>query len=101
MIDFYLRESDVGSAPRAVQRAGEFLENVAGEHTKLSVRLFRGGGVQQLFDAPSLEWLLTEAGFTDIRFHRIHEGECPDLDQIEAEWRCPLIRAEARNPRQV
>lgn len=101
MIDFYLRESDVGSTPRAVQRAGEFLENVAGEHTKLSVRLFRGGGVQQLFDAPSLEWLLTEAGFTDIRFHRIYEGDCPDLDQIEAEYRCPLIRAEARNPRQM
>lgn len=101
MIESYRRQEDVGPTPRAVQRAGEFLENVAGEHTKLSVRLFRRGGVQQLFDAPSLQWLLTEAGFTDIRLHRIYEGECPDLDQLEAEWRCSLIRAEARNPRHV
>ena len=101
MIEIYLRESYVAHTPRAVRRAGEFLENVAGEHTRLFVRLFRRGGVQQLFDAPSLEWLLTEAGFTDICFHSIHEGECPDLEELEAEWRCPLIRVEARSRRRV
>ncbi len=98
MIAVYSAEAGADSTPWAVQRAARFLEHVAGEHTKLSVRLFRRGGIQQLFDKPSLTWILEEVGFTDIRWARIHEGECPDLGQLESEWDCPLLRVEARKP---
>ena len=95
----YLAEGDVGPSPEALDRAGRFLECLGGEHTKLSVRLLHGGGHQQLFDAASLEWMLTEAGFTDVRVMKLHEGDCPDLDVLEAEvGAVPLVRFEARVP---
>jgi hypothetical protein len=81
-----------------VARARRFLAAAAPEHTSLRVRLFRRGGVQQLFDRPALEYMLLEAGFTDVRFWRIHEGQCPDLLDLEHEWDPPLIRVEARRP---
>jgi hypothetical protein len=37
-----------------------------------------------LFDAPKLEWKPSRAGFTDIRIVNFHEGDCPDLDVLEA-----------------
>jgi SAM-dependent methyltransferase len=96
------RAEDVGPSPRALARAREFLESLGGEHTKLSVRLLHGGGHQQLFDAPTLEWMLGEAGFTDIRFVGFHEGACPDLDVLEANFDpIPLLRVEARAPHAV
>jgi SAM-dependent methyltransferase len=95
----YTAEADVGPSPEALDRARRFLECLGGEHTKLSVRLLHGGGHQQLFDAPKLEWMLSQAGFTDIRFVRFHEGDCPDLDVLEATFEpIPLIRVEARVP---
>ena len=43
--------------------------------------------------------MLTDAGFTDIRFVKIHEGECPDLDRLEADFGdVPIIRVEAHAP---
>jgi hypothetical protein len=43
--------------------------------------------------------MLTEAGFTDVRFVRMHEGECPDLDTLEAEFGdVPIVRVEAHAP---
>jgi SAM-dependent methyltransferase len=95
----YVAEGDVGPSPAALERARRFLECLGGEHTKLSVRLLHGGGHQQLFDAPKLEWMLSQAGFTDIRFVSFHEGDCPDLDVLEATFEpVPLIRVEARVP---
>jgi len=95
----YTAEADVGPSPEALDRARRFLECLGGEHTKLSVRLLHGGGHQQLFDAPKLEWMLSQAGFTDVRFVNFHEGDCPDLDVLEATFEpIPLIRVEARVP---
>jgi predicted SAM-dependent methyltransferase len=99
IVAWYLGD-EVGPSPRALDRARRFLESASGgERSKLSVRLLHGGGHQQLFDAPSLEWMLTEAGFTDVRFVRMHEGECPDLDTLEAEFGdVPIVRVEAHAP---
>lgn len=98
----YLARSDVGPTPAALERARDFKESLAGEHTKLSVRLLHGGGHQQLFDAESLTWLLTEAGFVDIRFVGMHEGDCPSLERLEANFEpVPMIRVEARVPEAV
>ena len=88
----------VGPSPQAITRAGKFLESAAPGHTTLSARLFRRGGVQQLFDRPKLEWMLAQTGFTEIRFRRLNEGQCPDLPDLEHEWVPPLIRVEARSP---
>jgi predicted SAM-dependent methyltransferase len=84
----------------AVENAAEFLRHAAPEHTKWTVRLFRRGGVQQLFDQTSLEYLLQTAGFVDPRYYRTHEGECPDLRSIERPERqtAPFIHLEARKP---
>lgn len=103
MVASYLAESEAGPSGRAVDRTQRLLECVSGsEHMKLSVRLLHRGGHQQVFDAPSLEWMLTEAGFTDIRFVKIYEGECPDLRMLEVEYvPVPLVRVEARTPRMV
>jgi SAM-dependent methyltransferase len=98
MTAYYGNADDLGPTPQAVERARRFLAYAAGEHTKLAVRLLRRGGVQQLFDKPSLEWILVEAGFTEIRFRKLHEGECPDLAALETEWECPLLRVEAHIP---
>ena len=43
-----------------------------------------------------LEWMLTETGFEDIRFHDFNQGHCPDLIELEHEWDPPLVRVEAR-----
>jgi SAM-dependent methyltransferase len=95
----YLAE-DLDPSPRAIARARRVLESVGGgEHLKLSVRLLHGGGHRQLFDAPSLEWMLRDAGFTDVRFVEIHEGECPDLETLEGSFGdIPIIRVEAHAP---
>ena len=85
----------------ALERTRLFARQAAPEHTKLSVRLFRRGGVQQLFDVPSLEWMLGVAGFVDVQRRAIHDGDCPDLDALEAEWDPPLIRYEARVPQTI
>ena len=98
IVSSYLAEGDVAPTPEAVERARRFLASAAPDHTSLSGRLFRRGGVQQLFDRPTVEWMLMEAGFTDIRFWRLHEGQCPDLLELEHEWDPPLIRVEARKP---
>ena len=103
MVASYLAESDVGPSRGAVDRTQRLLECVGGgERMRLSVRLLHGGGHRQVFDAPSLEWMLREAGFTDIRFVKIHEGECPDLETLEVEYKpIPLIRVEARTPHAI
>jgi predicted SAM-dependent methyltransferase len=95
----YLAQGDVGPTPQAAHRARMFLAHAAPDHTQLSARLVRRGGVQQLFDRPKLEWMLIETGFTDIRFVGLHEGQCPDLAELEHEWDPPLIRVEARTHR--
>jgi predicted SAM-dependent methyltransferase len=102
-IDRYLSDSEVtrseGPTAASLARTWRFLEAVGGEHTKLSVRLLHGGGHQQLFDRASLSWLLTEAGFTDIRFVEMGEGDCPDLERLEATFEpVPMTRVEARLP---
>jgi hypothetical protein len=98
IVSAYLAEGEVQPTPEAVARAGRFLAGAARQHTSLGVRLFRRGGVQQLFDRPTFEYMLRRAGFTEIRFWRLHEGQCPDLLEIEHEWDPPLIRVEARRP---
>ena len=47
---------------------------------------FVEAGSGKLFDRPTVEWMLVQAGFTDIRFWKIHEGQCPDLLELEHEW---------------
>ena len=96
IIAAYRSAGDLAPSPQAIERAATFLESAAPAHTALSARLFRRGGVQQLFDRPTLEWMLAEAGFSDLRFVRLHEGDCPDLATLEHEWEPPLIRVEAR-----
>jgi hypothetical protein len=86
----------VGPGTEAVARAARFLAAAAPGHTTRSARILRRGGVQQLFDQPKLEWMLSEAGFTEITFVRLHEGECPNLIELEHEWDPPLIRVEAK-----
>jgi SAM-dependent methyltransferase len=86
----------------ALENADRFLRLASPEHTKWSVRLFRRGGVQQLFDRPSLQYMLEQAGFTGVASCGPLEGECPDLEAIERSddvQEAPLIRVEARKPR--
>ena len=87
---------ETGPTAEAAERADRFLAAAAPGHTTLSARLFRRGGVQQLFDRAKLEWMLTETGFEDIRFHDFNQGHCPDLIELEHEWDPPLVRVEAR-----
>ena len=98
IVSSYLAQGDVAPTSEALARARTFLASAAPDHTSLNARLFRRGGVQQLFDRPTVEWMLVRAGFTDIRFWKIHEGQCPDLLELEHEWDPPLIRVEARKP---
>ena len=98
IVSSYLAQGDVAPTSEAVARGRTFLASAAPDHTSLNARLFRRGGVQQLFDRPTVEWMLVQAGFTDIRFWKIHEGQCPDLLELEHEWDPPLIRVEARKP---
>ena len=95
IIAAYGSDDGLRPGPRSVVRAHQFLDAVAPAHTTLSARLFRRGGVQQLFDGPKLEWMLLDAGFTDIRFQRLNEGQCPDLAELERDWDPPLLRVEA------
>jgi SAM-dependent methyltransferase len=94
----YLSRKPDHACAAAVENAAEFLRHSAPEHTKWTVRLFRRGGVQQLFDQASLEYLLKTAGFVDLRYYRTHQGECPDLGSIERpeRHRAPFIHVEAR-----
>lgn len=95
----YLAESDLEPSPEALVRTRDLHERLNGEHTKLSVRLLHGGGHQQLFDAPSLEWLLREAGFDDVRIVAKGEGRCPSLESLEADFApVPMIRMEGMVP---
>jgi SAM-dependent methyltransferase len=96
IIESYRSEGDPGPTLRAATRAGKFLESSAPGHTTPSARLFRRGGVQQLFDRSKLEWTLGEAGFTDICYVGFNDGDCPDLPDLEHEWDPPLMRVEAR-----
>jgi predicted SAM-dependent methyltransferase len=98
IVSAYVAGGDVAPTSEAVARARKFLASAAPDRTSLSGRLFRRGGVQQLFDRPTVEWMLVQAGFTDIRFWKMHEGQCPDLLDLEHEWDPPLIRVEARKP---
>jgi predicted SAM-dependent methyltransferase len=91
----------MGPTEEAVRNTATFLALASPEHTKLMVRLLRRGGVQRLFDRPSLEYCLRKAGFVDITFPAWNEGACPDLDKIAAEFSISimkLLHAEARKP---
>lgn len=96
IVDAYLRGCCAAAA--AVANADRFLSLAAPQHRQWSVRMFRRGGVQQLFDKPKIAFLLGEAGFHDIRFYSRGEGECPDLKSIERTERdaAPLLHVEAR-----
>jgi SAM-dependent methyltransferase len=99
----YLSRKPDHACAEAAENAAEFLRHAAPEHTTWSIRLFRRGGVQQLFDQASLEYLLRRAGFVDPRYYETHQGECPDLASIERPERqtAPLLHVEARKPVQV
>jgi predicted SAM-dependent methyltransferase len=98
-IEQYLAKGDLEPSPAALTRTRDFHERLNGEHTKLSVRLLHAGGHQQLFDEPSLRWLLQEAGFDDIQVVAKGEGRCPSLDRLEADFApVPMIRMEASVP---
>jgi predicted SAM-dependent methyltransferase len=100
VVQAYVDGSHGGACQSAIDNAEQFLGLVAPGHRQWSMRIFRGGGVQQLFDKAKIEFMLAEAGFREIRFYRRDEGQCPDLEFLERPERCvaPLLHVEARKP---
>jgi predicted SAM-dependent methyltransferase len=96
IVEAYVRGGHAGES--AVENADQFLKLAAPQHRQWSVRMFRRGGVQQLFDKAKIEFLLAEAGFCSVLFYSQGEGECPDLKSVERAERiaAPLLHVEAR-----
>lgn len=96
----YLANADNEPSPKAVENAATFLRLAAPQHTERAIRWFRRGGVQQLFDRPSIRFALAKAGFVSITFHDVRDGECPDLADLERPERevAPLLHVEVRKP---
>jgi SAM-dependent methyltransferase len=88
------------SGEAAMKAAAEFHRLTAPENITWSNRIWRRGGLQQLFDKPKLTCMLGQAGFRDVHFCPDHVGECPDLDAVERPDRpmALLLHVEARKP---
>lgn len=96
----YLSNRPDGPSTEAADNVASFLSHAAPNHTRLGIRLFRRGGVQQLFDKPSLEYVLSQVGFEQMTSCEPGKGDCPDLEWIERPqqpW-AHLLYVEARKP---
>jgi hypothetical protein len=100
IVEAYRRRSAAGPCGDSIENADQFLSMASPQHLQLSVRLFRGGGLRQLFDRPKVEFMLVKAGFSQVRFFARGQGECPDLDVVECAERefAPFLHVEAKKP---
>lgn len=101
IVECYRREKPSQPCQAAVDNVGRFLAHASPQHTEWRIRFFRRGGVQQLFDKPSIEYGLTKAGFAQVTFCKDNGGACPDLDRISfisGRWKTLMLHVEARKP---